>query len=154
MELIKKKNLSITDKIQISRIWNNEYPKSLNFHDIAEFESYLASISNPDHFILQNQSNEILAWACKFERDNGKWFAVILDQKIHGKGKGTQILNVIKENENELNAWVIDKEDMIKINGENYKSPLLFYLKNHFEVVPESKFENDKMSAIKIVWKR
>lgn len=153
MDLIEKKNLDDNDKVQISRIWNNEYPISLNFSDSEGLENYLAKLSDPSHFILQDQKGQIVAWACKFERDNGRWFALILDESIHGKGKGTTMLNLIKENEKELNAWVIDKEDSFKINGEVYKSPLNFYLKNDFTICPEIRMENEKMSAVKIIWK-
>jgi len=153
MKVFEKINLDDDDKIHISKIWNNEYPISLNFSDSFGFEKYLTGLSNPNHFILRDQNNELLAWACKFERDNEKWFAIILDEKIHGKGKGTEILNLIKKNENELNAWVIDKENSYKINGEIYKSPLSFYSKNGFLVYPDVRMENEKVSAVKIVWK-
>ncbi|GGI27649.1 hypothetical protein [Pedobacter mendelii] len=76
-----------------------------------------------------------------------------LDEKIHGMGKGTALLSALKENETVLNAWVIDKEEAIKQNGEIYKSPLNFYLKNGFMVYPEMRLENEKMSAVKIIWK-
>lgn len=151
--LLTKTSLTPSQKTQISRIWNNEYPKSLNFSAANRFDDYLAGLSKPIHYLLENESGDMLAWACKFIRDNEKWFAVILDEKIHGQGKGTEILNALKENETVLNAWVIDKEEAIKINGQIYKSPLNFYLKNGFLVYPEMRLENEKMSAVKIIWK-
>ena len=146
--------LNPTQKKQISEIWNNEYPKSLNFTDSTGFDNYLAGLSDPVYYLLEDDSGEIIAWACKFIRDNEKWFAIILDQKIHGQGKGTTLLNALKENESVLNAWVIDKDKAIKLNGEIYKSPLNFYLKNGFLLCPEIRFENEKMSAVKIIWKK
>lgn len=154
MKLTEKKQLTDYEKIQISGIWNKEYPKTLHFSDSGGFDAYLTTLSDPIHYILENDTAEILAWACKFIRDQEKWFAIILDEKIHGKGKGTEILNAIKENENDLNAWVIDKETDLKTNGEVYKSPLNFYLKNGFKVTPEIRLENEKMSAVKIIWKK
>ncbi|RNL50289.1 GNAT family N-acetyltransferase [Pedobacter jejuensis] len=147
-------SLTPTQKTQISTIWNNEYPKPLNFSDAQGFDDYLATLSQPIHYLLENENGEILAWACKFIRDNEKWFAIILDEKIHEQGKGTALLNALKESETVLNAWVIDKEDAIKQNGEIYKSPLKFYLKNGFLVYPEIRLKNEKMSAVKIIWKK
>ena len=154
MKLIEKTFLNDNEKIQISKIWNNEYPITLNFSDSEGFDTYLNSLSDTIHYILENENNEILAWGCKFTRDNEKWFAVILDEKIQGKGKGTEILNAIKNNEITLNAWVIDKEIYTKLNGEIYKSPLNFYLKNSFNLCPEIRLENEKLSAVKITWKK
>lgn len=152
--LLTTTSLTPAKKTRISAIWNNEYPKSLNFPDSNGFDNYLAGLSEPVHYLLENESCEILAWACKFIRDKEKWFAVILDEKIHGQGKGTKLLNALKEDECVLNAWVIDKEEAKKANGEIYKSPLKFYLKNGFVVYPEIRLENEKMSAVKISWKR
>jgi len=87
--------LNPTQKKQISEIWNNEYPKSLNFTDSTGFDNYLAGLSDPVYYLLEDDSGEIIAWACKFIRDNEKWFAIILDQKIHGQGKGTTLLNAL-----------------------------------------------------------
>jgi len=152
--LLTTTSLTPAQKIQISTIWNNEYPKSLNFTDSNGFDNYLSTLSGPVHYILENESGEILAWACKFIRDNEKWFAVILAEKIQGQGKGTELLNALKETESVLNAWVIDKEEAKKANGETYRSPLNFYLKNGFVVYPEIRLENEKMSAVKIIWKK
>lgn len=154
MKLTQKKQLTDHEKIQISGIWNNEYPKTLHFSDSGGFDTYLNALSDPVHYILENDTHEILAWACKFIRDHEKWFAIIIDEQIHGKGKGTEILNAIKEKENNLSGWVIDKETNFKTNGEMYKSPLDFYLKNDFKVTPETRLENEKMSAVKIIWKK
>jgi len=147
-------SLNLTQKNQISEIWNNEYPESLNFTDSKGFDNYLAGLSDPVHYLLENESGEIIAWACKFIRDNEKWFAIILDEKIHGQGNGTTLLNTLKENESVLNAWVIDMDEAIKLNGEIYKSPLNFYLKNGFMLCPEIRLENEKMSAVKIIWRK
>lgn len=154
MELIEKTFLNDNEKIQIMKIWNNEYPIILNFSDSAGFDDYLNSLSDVVHYIVENENNLILAWGCKFKRDNEKWFAIILDQKIQDKGKGTEILNTIKNNEINLNAWVIDTENYKKLDGEIYKSPLNFYLKNSFKTCPKIRLENEKLSAVKITWEK
>lgn len=154
MKLIEKKILTDQEKRRIAEIWNHEYPKSLNFSESYGFDDYLKTISRPNHYVLVDENHVIWAWACKFTREGAKWFAVILDGSLHGKGKGTEILNAIKENEPTLNAWVIDGGNAIKLDGQLYKSPMDFYLKNGFKACPEIRFENEKMSAVKIVWKQ
>ncbi|MES2863582.1 MAG: hypothetical protein V4666_05650 [Bacteroidota bacterium] len=154
MKLVEKTFLNDNEKTQILKIWNNEYPMTLNFSDAVGFDAYLNSLSDTIHYIIENENNVILAWGCKFTRDNEKWFAIILDQKIQGKGKGTEILNAIKNNEIKLNAWVIDTENYKKLDGEMYKSPLPFYLKNSFNLCPEIRIENEKLSAVKITWEK
>ena len=145
-------HLTSIQKSQISRLWNNEYPKSLNFADATGFDNYLAGLSDPVHYLLEAENGKILAWACKFIRAEEKWFAIILDEEIQGQGKGRAMLNALKKDEHGLTAWVIDKEDALKLNGETYNSPLNFYLKNDFITIPEIRLENEKMSAIKIIW--
>lgn len=152
MKLIEKKFLDDEEIKTILEIWNNEYPKTLNFSDSSGFDNYLNSLSEANHYVLKNENKEIQAWACKFERDSEKWFVVILDGKLHGKGRGTEILNLIKVNETNLNGWVIDKETFVKQNGEIYKSPLDFYLKNSFKVCQNIRIDNEKLSAVKITW--
>jgi hypothetical protein len=109
-------------------------------------------LSESIHYVLKNDQNEIQAWACKFVRDSEKWFAIIIDEKLHGIGKGTEMLNLIKANETTLNAWVVDRETFTKQNGELYKSPLEFYLKKSFKICQNVRLDNEKISAVKITW--
>ena len=152
MKLIKKKYLNEQEKIRITEIWNNEYPVTLLFSDPLEFDHYLHSLTDANHYVLENDENELQAWGCTFIRDHEKWFVIILDEKIHRKGKGTEILNAIKKNETNLNGWITDKEIYRKLNGELYTSPLNFYLKNSFILCPGIRMENEKLSAVKITW--
>ena len=87
-------------------------------------------------------------------RDNERWFAIILHSKFQGRGLGTKLLKFAKHQEQELNGWVIDHNRDKKKNGECYTSPLSFYLKNGFEKLPENRFKSQKISAVKIKWKK
>lgn len=40
------------------------------------------------------------------------------------------------------------------MNGDNYISPLEFYLNNGFEILEKERLESSKITAIKIEWKR
>lgn len=154
MEFIKRIELSNSEKNEIFELWNNEYPEKLSYSSILEFKKYLEKLSEQSHILLIDQNEKIKGWYFDFVRDNEKWFAMILNSKLHGKGFGTKILNLAKQKEFELNGWVIDHNRDKKKNGEFYKSPLEFYIKNGFKKFSNCRLELDKISAVKIKWKK
>lgn len=135
-------------------MWNNEFPEKLKYQDVADFDNYLKNLTKQSHIIMVNEDQKIKGWYFDFIRDNEKWFAIILDTKFQGKGLGNKILDIAKEKESELNGWVIDHRNDVKQNGEFYQSPLSFYLKNGFEQLIENRLENERISAVKIKWKK
>ncbi len=151
MELIRFKSLKPYQKLQIFRIWNNEYPAQLGYSDLEEFENYLAGLLNPIHFILR-KDNKLLAWAVAFDRLGERWFAIIVDSSSQKKGLGTLFLNTLKSEEPSLCGWVTDHGRYVKSDGSPYPSPLEFYTKNGFILVTDVRFENEKLSAVKIKW--
>ncbi|MCX8524014.1 hypothetical protein OF897_08765 [Chryseobacterium formosus] len=153
MKIINTNHLTPEQKENILQLWNNEYPEKLAYKSIDGLESYLEKLNEVNHFLLVNDEENIHGWAITFVRDSETWFAIILSENLHGKGWGTKILNELKQNKNELNGWVIDHGNDKKINGEFYKSPLEFYMKNEFEVLPDIRLELEIMSAVKIKWK-
>ena len=152
MKFITLTELSETYKKEIFSLWNNEYPKKLNYQTFSDFEGYLKNLDNQSHILTLDENQKVKGWYFDFNRDSIKWFAIILDSRIQGKGVGTKILNLAKEKETELNGWVIDHNNDLKKNGEIYKSPLNFYLKNGFEILKEPRLELEKISALKIKW--
>lgn len=152
MKIISSYELTTPEKEAIIKIWNNEYPKSLLHKTITGFDEYLNKLANKTHFLLLDDEENIAGWCITFERDKGQWFALIIDSSTQGKGYGTMLLNKLKENQPLLNGWVIDAGDAMKENGEAYKSPLNFYLKNGFKVCHAERFESEAMSAVKIQW--
>jgi len=126
---------------------------SLQYKSISEFDEYLNGLSEKKHYLLINKQGIIAAWGATFKRNNEKWFAIIIDSAMHGKGYGTAILNEIKKGEQHLVGWVIDHDQDLKVNGDKYRSPLTFYTKNHFNIIPDSRIESTTISAVKIVWK-
>jgi GNAT superfamily N-acetyltransferase len=153
MKVITEKILSTEQKVNICQLWNNEYPEKLSYEKISDFENYLDNLTQTKHYLLVNENQNINGWAFTFLRDNEIWFAIIIKSEVHGKGFGTLLLNELKNIEKELNGWVIDHENDIKLNGENYKSPIEFYKKNGFKILSENRIENEKISATKINWK-
>ncbi|WP_431125929.1 GNAT family N-acetyltransferase [Flagellimonas flava] len=152
MEFIKRSSLAQSEKVQVLELWNNEYPEKLGYTSMAAFDTYLEHLKDSSHILLIDEDKKIKGWYFDFKRDNEKWFAIILDSQIHGKGIGSKMLELAKEKENELNGWVIDHSTDKKKNGESYHSPLNFYLKNGFEKVTGNRLELDKISAVKIKW--
>ena len=152
MKIVKQTELNLKQKEEIFELWNNEYPEKLTYKTIVEFENYLSKLTEQNHYLLLNENEETQGWATTFKRENAKWFAIILSEKLHGKGIGTKMLNTLKNDENTLNGWVIDHNSDKKINGNFYQSPLEFYIKNGFEILSEIRLEIEIMSAVKIKW--
>ncbi|NMH27759.1 GNAT family N-acetyltransferase [Flavobacterium silvaticum] len=154
MIIRQKKLLDTFEKIRICQIWNCEYPVTLNYENVADFEMYLNSLSDPNHYLLIGNDDTIQGWACTFSRNDSRWFAILLDTEIHGKGFGSQMLSELKKAESDLSGWVIDRDSEVRKDGSFYKSPLDFYLKNQFRPCAEERLETEKISAVKIFWKR
>jgi len=152
LEIIQTSALNEQEKIQVLGLWNNEYPEKLSFNSLTEFDTYLQNLNNLTHFLLTNDIDLILGWALTFDRDNEKWFAIILSENIKGKGFGKKMLDNLKQTERVLNGWVIDHNNDKKQNGQFYKSPLKFYEKCGFEILDNERLELDKISAVKIRW--
>jgi len=153
MNIVEKGILSLEEKLVLRELWNNEYSVRLHLKTIEDFELYLAGLSNTKHYLLFDDLDKIIGWTFTFLRENENWFAIILDNQIQGKGNGSLLINELKKNNDILNGWVTDHENEVKQNKEIYKSPMAFYLKNGFTILPETRIENEKMSAVKINWK-
>ena len=140
-------------KQSIYKLWNAEYPEKLSFKNDDELNNYLRNLINPIHFFMVDEKSQIQGWSVIFERDYEKWFAIIINSDYHKIGLGKKMLDRLKIYTNELNGWVIDHQNEVKLNGEIYNSPLNFYLKNNFKEITENILELDKISAVKINWK-
>ncbi len=152
-EAIETKYLNIKHKQEIINLWNEEYPIQLNYKKIEDFEIYLENLNNCIHYLIQDSHNIIKAWAFKFERENKKWFAIIIAKEFQGTGIGKKLLEKIKTNETELLGWVIDHSNDNKKNGEKYISPVDFYKKCDFTITTE-RLQSNLISAIQIKWKK
>jgi len=152
MILTRTTSLDSKEKQVVFELWNREYPKSLNYNKIKEFDDYLAGLEDQNHVLVKDDQNKILGWYITFKRENEVWFAMILDTSIHGKGIGTSLIKKAKKRNKTLNAWVIDRAEYVKNDDTIYKSPLEFYLKNDFKLLKESRLELPKISAVKISW--
>ena len=152
MQTTKCASPSDQQKKDIYQLWNSEYPAQLGYQRFSDLELYLANLKNPVHYFLGDDDGKAIGWAFVFERDDERWFAIIVDGSMHQKGLGSLLLNMLKENEPILNGWATDHNRYVKQDGRPYPSPVAFYLKNGFIVHHEERLDNDKINAVKIVW--
>lgn len=110
-------------------------------------------MSSKTHFLIILE-HEVLGWAITFDRENEKWFAIIVSDKMQRKGIGRRILELLKNREPILNGWVIDHNNYKRTNGEIYVSPLKFYEQCGFKVLSNVRHELDKISVVQIRWTR
>src|SRR4051812_15273320 len=108
LEIIQTTKLNGQAKNHVLDLWNDEYPEKLSYNNLTEFDNYLQGLTNLTHFLLTSGENLILGWALTFDRDNEKWFAIDLSEKVKGQGFGRKMLDEIKQVEQILNGWVID----------------------------------------------
>lgn len=152
MKIIERDKLSSEQKVRIVEMWNAEYPSSIRLDGVKGLDEYLSERVDKKHFLMFDSAGEIIGWALTFERENAKWFAIILDGKAQGKGFGAKLIEALKASENRLFGWVIDNDDWRKSNGEFYKSPLGFYMKIGFQIHENERLERQKISGVKIEW--
>ena len=153
MEIIESTTLSIVHQRQIFILWNKEYPEKLVHQYFSDCKKYLLSLKDVSH-ILVVEGDRIYGWFAVFNRDKERWFAMIVDGAFQGKGIGTNLISRAKEFGLPLNGWVIDHNNDKKLDGSPYNSPLDFYLKNGFSILPDIRFETDKITAAKICWNK
>lgn len=125
LKLIEVNDLDSTSKKSLLAIWNSEYPIQLQHGDLDGFDLYLKPLINQKHMLLLDKSI-VKGWYFEFDRDNARWFAMLLDQSIKNKGWGSRMLSKAKSTATYLSGWVIDHNNYRKANGETYKSPLGF----------------------------
>lgn len=154
MQVIETEILTQRQKKEILALWNKEYPANLVYTDVSAFEAYLQKLKEAHHFLKVGRDQTIMGWLVCFTRDGSRWFAMIISSDVQGKGLGSSLLSIAKKVEIELNGWVIDHTTYKKSSGESYASPLGFYKKNHFDVMADTRMETDKISAVKIRWRR
>jgi hypothetical protein len=146
MEITKTKNLTDLQFKQINQLWNEEYPVKLK----SRVGILLDGVENYNHYFIEDDNKNILAWAVDFEKDNEVRFSIIVGSNQQGKRLGSLLLKRLKADLGEFYGWVIDHNEDIKENGENYRSPLQFYIKHGFEILHDTRIDNDMLKAVKI----
>jgi GNAT superfamily N-acetyltransferase len=150
----KLRRLKPEHRQQLFGLWNSEFPVTFLHKHADDFENYLFKLDNPHHYLVSLSDKTIIAWAYRFERYNETWFGLLVHPNYQRKGHGSRLLDILKQENEELNGWVIDHRADMKQNGERYFSPLEFYLKNKFSPIPDVRLELDLLSAVKMHWEK
>lgn len=150
INVLHAKTLTPFQRSQIDFLWNVEYPVNL----FNRFSELLEGLENYNHYIIEDDKQNVLAWTTDFEKDNEIRFSIIVDSNHKHKGLGKTLLEKLKSQNAEFYGWVIDHNNDVKSNGYVYRSPLAFYLKNGFEILHDCRLETDIISAVKIKWKK
>ena len=114
----------------------------------------MEKLKEQSHILVVDEHQNIKGWYVDFVRNNKKWFVIIVASAVQGEGLGTKLLDLAKNKEPLLNGWVVNHNNERKSNGEWYNSPIEFYLKNKFQILPTIKLEVNNLSAIKIKWEK
>jgi hypothetical protein len=142
------KILTLSQENQINHLWNIEYPSKLN----NRFLLLLKDVSKYTHYIVEDENQNIIAWAMDFEKDNEIRFSIIVDSNYKGQGLGKLLIDQLKIEHAEFYGWVIDHENDLKENGQVYESPIPFYLKQGFKILPDCRLDTELIKAVKIAW--
>jgi GNAT superfamily N-acetyltransferase len=146
MEIKKTKHLTNNQFQQINQLWNEEYPVNLK----DRFGILLDGATNYNHYLIEDENKNILAWAVDFEKDYEIRFSIIVNRNQQRKGLGNSLIDRLKKDLREFYGWVIDHNDYKKENGEYYHSPLMFYTKQGFEILYDTRIDTDILNAVKI----
>lgn len=133
---------------QINALWNLEYPVKLK----DRFPLLLEGVDEFCHYLILTQDHDVVGWAVAFTKDQQTRFSIIVHPENQKFGFGKALLNRLKEDYSEFYGWVIDHNNDLKANGEHYKSPLSFYLKNGFIVLPEHRLDTEMIKAVLVKW--
>jgi predicted GNAT family N-acyltransferase len=148
MQLINTATLSDNQIQQINVLWNQEYPKNL----INRFSILLGDATNYQHFLLENEAQQVLGWAVLFDKENETRFSIIVGEASKGMGLGSRLMDALKQACPCFYGWVIDHDNDIKNDGSIYRSPLMFYLKHNFEVLSDQRLDTPIIKAVKVKW--
>lgn len=150
--LTETSNLDATQESSLFELWNQEYPAKLCYDHTKDFRTYLHALQRPSHVLLLDDADQIQGWAFTFDREDERWFVIIVSGSAQHQGLGSRLLDVLKSRYNHLSGWVIDHDRDVKRDGHPYRSPLAFYIKNGFSVLHGTRIELDIISAVKITW--
>ncbi len=148
MNIIKTQRLSPTQFSAIDKLWNDEYPVKLK----DRFALLLEGVENYEHYLIEDETKKVLAWAVWFEKDAQIRFSIIVSKGAQGKGFGTLLMNKLKQDHKEFYGWVIDHNEDVKAGGEYYQSPMSFYVKQGMEILHDKRIDTEMIRAVLVKW--
>lgn len=149
MEMIQTKFLTSTQAAAINALWNEEYPLKLK----DRFPILLDGAVHFNHYLIEDSNHNVIAWAVDFEKEDEQIrFSIIVSAAQQGKGLGGKLIDKLKQENEEFYGWVIDHNDDQKSDGTYYQSPMPFYLKHGFEILPDRRIDTEMIRAVLIKW--
>lgn len=140
------------EKREVFSLWNNEFPSNLKKETMVDFQKFFDDVEEHHFIMAKDDYGKLAGWFFIFLREGAKWFSILIDASFHGQGLGSELIKRAKKVEPELNGWVVDRPDELKNDGSPYPSPIPFYIKNGFEVLPD-RLEKEDISAVKVRWR-
>jgi len=137
--------LSLVQTAQIAALWDAEFPHTLQH----KFYALLESARAWQHFIVE-ADGQVLAWGGIFTQNNDTRFSLLVATQDQGKGLGKQLIAQMRQYAGELEGWVVDQADVRKQDGSLYPSPLTFYQKLGFEVLPAQRFDTEQLRSVRV----
>jgi GNAT superfamily N-acetyltransferase len=141
---------SLTHAILV--LWNDEYPAQLGMSAEA-FTAFLDRGGAVTHYV-ETAGDSLLGWGMCFDRAGERWFSLIVAREAWGRGLGRKIVQAMQADEPILCGWVIDHDRDRLTSGQRYSSPLGFYMKLSFDVLHDIRWDDNRISAVKIRWTR
>jgi len=154
MTFLQTSTLTLIQKKDILTLWNKVSPVDVSHESMEAFDKYLQSLNDVIYTLVLDDESCVVGWFADFDRDQERWFAMLLDRSIHGKGVGSELLTRAKTRHIALNGWVIDHDKDKTLNGDPYISPVNFYLKNGFTTMSDVRLELDHLSCVKMRWQK
>jgi GNAT superfamily N-acetyltransferase len=149
MEIIRTQKLTPHQAACINAMWNAAYPLKLK----DRFPILLDGAVSFNHYIIEDTNHNVLAWAVDFKKDNEQLrFSIIVSAGQQGKGLGGKLIDKLKQENKEFYGWVIDHNEDKKSDGTAYQSPMPFYLKHGFEILPDNRIDTEMIRAVLIKW--
>lgn len=153
VNLLETSLLSPEFKQQVFELWNHEYPVDIKQGTLEDMLHYMDGLEGLRHGLILDDTGRCQAWFATYLKDGEHRFIIVVSSAVHGKGYGSFIMEHLKKGLDSLYGWVIDEDRYKKENGQTYRSPLEFYIKQGFEVL-EERLERQLISAVKVKWER
>lgn len=140
-------------KPRLLQLWNSQFVRDVALEDVFALDRYLDKLSNLSHLLLVSPGGEVDGWAFTFDRGGARWFTIVLDTAVQGKGYGRLLMEHLQQLEPELNGWVVDADTGLRTDGQAYASPIAFYRRLGFSVMDE-RLELEAISMVRIRWRK
>ena len=148
--ITRNSTLSSSDLHIVLNWWNEEFPFEFEKSQ-SQFDQWLKGLGSPVHYRLFDKG-VFSAWAMTFDRDDERWFSILVPHCNHGKGYGQSLIRQLQADESSLCGWVITERGLRTRDGRMYSSPMNFYKKLNFRQTQVSTVFTPEIHPVKIIF--